>query len=432
MPSPSRALLHKEWRELLASRAWWLLLLLIGPLTGMSFIAAVNTYAEVSAAAGETLTPLSGIWAPTGSACELVAVFLLPFVVIRIVGADRQSGALKLELQRPQSPLTRIAAKSTIALAGWSIALLPLLAAAALWRSYGGHIHPPDLLVLFTGHLLNGGLTIAFAAAAASLAEHPSTAAILTLSVTVGTWIITFFAALRGGFWERIAAYTPAAVVAEFQHGLLSLPTLLVTVTLILAGLTLAALWQPLGTRTSRKLQHTAALGLLTALALVLAAQTHQSWDLSENRANSFPLADELALRSLQQSLKITARLAPEDGRRVDLERRAFSKLRRLLPNVEIEYLSATATGLFEQTAAGYGEITYTCNGRTETNRVATAEGVLESIYALTGLQPANLPEIPFRGHPLAVTPAGAGALFYLVWPGLTLLCGVYVRRRFQ
>ena len=64
--------------------AWWLLLLLIGPLTGMSFIAAVNTYAEVSAAAGETLTPLSGIWAPTGSACELVAVFLLPFVVIRI------------------------------------------------------------------------------------------------------------------------------------------------------------------------------------------------------------------------------------------------------------------------------------------------------------------------------------------------------------
>ena len=431
MPSPSRALLYKDWGELLANRAWWLLLLLIGPLTGLSFIAAVNTYSEVSAAAGETLTPLSGIWAPTGSACELVAVFLLPFVVIRIVGADRQSGALKLELQRPQSPLTRIAAKSAIALAGWAVALLPLVLSAALWRSYGGHIHPPDLLVLLTGHLLNGGLTIALAAAAASLAEHPSTAAILTLSVTVGTWIITFFAALRGGLWERIAAYTPAAVVAEFQHGLLSLPTLLVSLTLILAGLTLAALWQPLGTRTSRKLQHTAALALITALALFLAAQTRQSWDLSENRANSLSLADEATLRSLNHPLKISARLAPEDGRRADLERSIFSRLRRLLPQLEIEYTATTATGLFEQSAAGYGEITYSYNGRSETNRIATAEGVLESIYSLTGLQPANIPEPPFRGHPLAVTPAGAEALFYILWPGLTLLCGVYVRRRF-
>jgi hypothetical protein len=66
----------------------------------------VRTYAEVSGlngtagGVGEALAPLVGVWAPTFSACELVAVFLLPFVAIRLVAGDRQSGALKLELQQ--------------------------------------------------------------------------------------------------------------------------------------------------------------------------------------------------------------------------------------------------------------------------------------------------------------------------------------------
>ena len=88
-----------------------------------------------------------------------------------------------------------------------------------LWKSYGGSVYAPELATVAAGHLLNAGLTIALAAAAASLTEHPSTAAILTLSVTVGTWIVNFFGAVQGGWWERVAGYTPAAMVAEFQHG---------------------------------------------------------------------------------------------------------------------------------------------------------------------------------------------------------------------
>ena len=33
-------------------------------------------------------------------------------------------------------------------------------------------------------------------------------AAILTLGVTVGTWVINFVAAVHGGIWERIAGFT--------------------------------------------------------------------------------------------------------------------------------------------------------------------------------------------------------------------------------
>src|SRR5262249_3186442 len=84
-------LLRKEDRELVASRAWWVLLFAMGPLVGVTFISAVRTYAEASglngtaAGVGEAFSPLVGIWAPTFSACEVAAVFLLPFVAIRLV-----------------------------------------------------------------------------------------------------------------------------------------------------------------------------------------------------------------------------------------------------------------------------------------------------------------------------------------------------------
>ena len=99
--------MKKEYRELVSSRAWWVLLAAIGPLVGVTFISAVRTYGEASglngttAGVGEAFSPLIGIWAPTFSACEVAAVFLLPFVAIRLVAGDRQSGALKIEMQHP-------------------------------------------------------------------------------------------------------------------------------------------------------------------------------------------------------------------------------------------------------------------------------------------------------------------------------------------
>src|SRR4051794_14315481 len=187
----------------------------MGPLVGVSFISAVQTYAEASglgggsAGVGEAFSPLIGIWAPTFSACEIAAAFLLPFVAIRLVAGDRQSGALKIELQHPMSSLARMMAKALVLLAGWLIALLAPAAAIVLWKSYGGSTYAPELVTIVAGHLLNAGLTVALAAAAAEVTEHPSTAAIVTLTVTVGTWVINFIAAVHGGIWERAAGYTP-------------------------------------------------------------------------------------------------------------------------------------------------------------------------------------------------------------------------------
>jgi hypothetical protein len=429
-------LLNKEYRELVASRAWWVLLLAMGPLVGVTFISAVRTYGEASglngttAGVGEAFSPLIGIWAPTFSACEVAAVFLLPFVAIRLVSGDRQSGALKIEMQHPMPAFARIAAKGLVLLGGWLVASLAPLAAVLLWKSYGGSVYAPELATVAFGHVLNAGLTIALASAAAALTEHPSTAAILTLSVTVGTWILNFVAAVEGGIWERLAGYTPPAMIAQFQHGLIRLDVVLIAITLVTAGLALAAVWLRLGVSVRRRAQESLALAAVAVLAVVSGSVASPSWDLSENRMNSFPEADEALLARIRGPLRIEVHLAPEDPRRADLDRKAIAKLRRVMPAMRVQYMSATSIGLFEQNAPHYGEIWYELAGKREMSRATTAESALETIYDLAGVKPpVEGGDELFRGHPLAVPPKGAAAVFYGIWPALTVVGAFLIRR---
>jgi hypothetical protein len=437
LPSRSGAwawLLQKEWYELLATRAWWVMLAVIGPLVGFAFASAVRTYAEASGlngtavGVGEAFSPLVGIWAPTFSACELAAAFLLPFVAIRLVAGDRQSGALKLELQRAMPAIARVGAKALVLVGAWVIASAAPAIAVILWRWYGGSLYAPELAGVAAGHLLNATLTIALAAAAASVTDHPSTAAIVTLTATVGTWILNFVAAVHGGLWERLARYTPTAMVAEFQHGLIRLEVVLAAVTLIAVGLAIAAVWMRLGVAVKRRALESAVVAGAGAAVVAGCMLVTASWDVSEARSNSFPRADERALQGISGPLTIEVHLAPEDPRRADLEQRALSKLRRVRPDVKIRYVSATSIGLFEQTSEGYGEIKYELAGRTAVSRSTTAEAVLESIYEVAGVTPPEEEESVFRGHPLAATPRWAASIFYLIWPLAVIAAGVTVQ----
>ena len=435
--SPWSWLLIKEWRGLLSSRAFWVMLVVIGPLVGMSFISAVTTYGELSGAGGsgagvgEAFSPLVGIWAPTFSACELAAAFLLPFVAIRLVSGDRHSGAARIEHQHPMPPLARVTAKAVVLMAGWLVASIAPLLGVLLWASYGGVVYVPELLTVFVGHLVNAGLTIALGAAAAAVADHPSTAAILTLTVTVGTWLINFAAAVNGGWWEQAAAYTPTAMVAEFQRGLLRLNLVLVAATLIGAGLAFSAVWLRLGDSMGRRIRASLLLALLAVIGVAAVSLVNRSWDTSESRHNSFSRADEAALRTIDGRLRIEAHLAPQDPRRSDLETQALRKLRRVVPRLDVEYVSATTSGLFEQTADQYGEVWYEFEDRRHMSRITTVDGVLDAVMAVTRATAPSAPtEDVFRGHPLEARPRGAPVIFYGAWPLTVTGLAMYFQRR--
>ena len=135
---------------------------------------------------------------------------------------------------------------------------------------------------------------------------------------------------------------------------------------------------------------------------------------------NSFPKPDQAVLERIREPLRIEAHLAAEDPRRVDLERQALSKLRRVLPKVQVQYIANTSTGLFEQTSQHYGEIWYDLGGRRAMSRMTTAEGVLETIYSLAGVTPPerrrrDLPRASARGPAEA---RGRGVLRHLAGAG--------------
>ena len=412
----------KEWRELLASRSFWLLLLMIGPLVGHGFITAVGLYAEASGIGGgpaalpQGLTPLDGMLTPAFGAYDLAATFLFPFVAIRMIASEKQSGGLKLLLQLPGNLATKLSAKGLALLAGWLVTLIPGLLAISLWKLYGGHLYAPETLNLFVGHLLRVMLSAGIAVAA--LAENAASAAIVTLGFTVGTWALEYVAAYRGGFLQQLANYTPTAALRSFEHGLLQLSTSIAMLAISVAGFALAAIWLHTGRTWRFRLVGTAALILVLALVGFGANGLRGSWDLSENRRNSFSREDEAALRQIRPALKITVVLSPEDPRLADLEQNVLRKLRRVLTRLEIHYVASTVTGLFEKPEDHYGEIWYEMSGQRVMERSTIEQVVLETIYQLAGVTaPQHIEENVFGGYPLTAYPRGAGWIFYVLWP---------------
>jgi len=131
-------LFARELRELLVSRALWAMVLISSPLVGFSFLQAVQLYSGSSLNAqrlpqlAASLSPLDGIVIPTFGGVYLMNTFLLPFVAIRLIGNEKQTGGLKLLLQLPIGVNRLVGIKLAALGVGWSIALLPTLSALVI------------------------------------------------------------------------------------------------------------------------------------------------------------------------------------------------------------------------------------------------------------------------------------------------------------
>ena len=431
MPSRRfRWLVAKEFRELMASRAFWLLLLMIGPLVGHGFITAVDTYAEASGIAGgpaalaQGLSPLDGIFVPAFGAYDLAVTLLFPFVAIRLVAAEKASGAWKLLLQSPASSATMLLAKGLTLLAGWVFAWIPGLCALVLWKLYGGTLHTPEMLNLLLGHLLRFVLAAGLAVAAGAIANGAASAAIATLGFTGGTWALEFIAAGRGGVLAKLASYTPTAALRVFEQGQFRPGTVLVTSAMGITGFVAAGIWLHEGRTVRIRCLASVALLLIFTLFVVSASRLRTAWDLSENRRNSFSAADEAALARVRHPLRVTVFLSPEDPRLMDLDRNILAKLERILPEMEIVHAAHSRSGLFETPGDHYGEVWYEMAGRKSMTRSTTEQIVLDNLYQLAQVSPPSRTESEYPGRPLPARPRGAAWLYYAAWPLATCLAG--------
>jgi ABC-2 type transport system permease protein len=434
--APVWPLFAKELREITGGRALWTLLLLLCPLVGYSFFQAMSLYGEASAAAANapvlaaSLSPLDGILVPTFGSFYVAVTLLFPFVAIRVLGEEKQSGALRLLVQLPYPTVTLVGVKLAAVLCAWLLCAIPVVSAVILWWIAGGHLSLAETSTLFLGHLLYGLLIGAVALFAASITESSATAAIVTLAFTVGSWVLDFTIAGRPGWLEWFAQLSLTQVIRTFEQGLLSVGLIAGGAVAICGFAGLAAIWLPLGVAIRRKLMRSVLCVGGGAAALVLVSQFKTSIDVTEDRRNSFAVADANQLTKLAEPLAITVHLAPEDPRYTDLQRNVLEKFRRVMRQVSIHLATARQTFASSAGDEAYGEVEYRYGARSDTSRSTNPSEILPLIYGLAGVQPpAPIPSFEFPGYPLVTDGAFSLLWFLVVLPILIVIAWWRSRR---
>jgi mono/diheme cytochrome c family protein len=433
----SLQLLRIEVRELFVGRAFWAMFVLVAPLVGFSFAQAVSLYAETSSgvarlpALARNLVPLDGIVAPTLGAVYLMNTFLLPFVAIRQMAGDKQRGGLKLLLQAPTGSGRIVIVKLIALMIGWSMALLPAASALVIWRVLGGHLFGPEVAGVLLGHLLYASVVAGTAFLAAAVAESSATAAMLTLAVTLGSWGLEFAAGRQVGVVRDVAAFSLTPALRTLERGLFDSTQVGVLVILAGALFCLAAVWLPTGATRRRRLIGSAAVVVIGAGLVGAVLRVPVYGDLSEDRRNSFSAADEQALRQMDQPLQVIVHLAPGESRLRDLDRGLLSKLRRVVPHLEVEYAdTGRSTGTFGAASSDpkYGLTEFNYAGAHVESRSTAASELLPLIHGLAGRQ-VFVASTVYPGYPLAATIGAWTWWFALVLP-LLGVCGWWLNQR--
>jgi ABC-type transport system involved in multi-copper enzyme maturation permease subunit len=422
--APLRPLLVKELREILSGRALWTMLLLICPLIGYSFFQAVSLYGEASTEGlqspvlASSLSPLDGVLVPTFGSFYVAVTLLFPFVAIRVLGQEKESGALRLLVQLPYRSPTLITAKLAAVLAAWVLSSIPALSALVMWKMVGGHLSAPETLNLLFGHLLYGLLVGAIALFAASVSESSATAAIVTLAFTIGSWVLDFTVAGQPGLLAWIARLSLTQVLRAFEQGLFSTGLVVGIGATIFGFAALANVWLPPGVQLRDKVIRSITWVLVTALALGLTTQVKLTFDVTEDRRNSFPATDQHLLASLAQPLVVTVNLAPEDPRYADLQRSVLAKLERAMPRVSIRLASGRQSLASMAGDDRYGEVEYTYGTRSDVSRSTSPREILPMLYGLAGVSaPAPAAGRDYPGYPLVAGRQVALSWFFVGLP---------------
>jgi ABC-2 type transport system permease protein len=423
---PMRPLLGKELWEIASGRALWTMLLILCPLVGYSFFQAVSLYGEASAAAGDSpvlgsgLSPLDGVLVPTFGGLYLAATLLFPFVAIRTLGREKESGALAVLVQLPYRVPALIAAKMTAIFAAWLAAVLCAASSLVVWWAMGGHLDLPETLDLVSGHVLYGLFVGAIALFSASVSDSAATAAIITLAFTIGSWVLDFALAGQPGVLGWISQLSLTQTLRPFEQGLLSAGLLAGILAAICGFAALAAVWLHPGVRLRTKLVRSAVCVSVAAAVIGLSPQLGRSVDLTEDRRNSFPAADQKALAQLHEPLIIVVHFAPEDPRYADLRRNVLAKLERVMPQVTIRLATSGQSMVGSASEEAYGEVEYSYGGHSDKSRSTSHREILPLIYALAGRPiPQPIAGEDYPGYPLLANASPA-----LVWffGGLPLL----------
>ena len=432
-----RILLIQEIRNILLSPALWGLLIFLSILVGYSFIQAVSLFGQASQTAllypelAAGMNPLQGIFVPTFGAYYLVETLLLPFVVIRLIGQDKQSGALKLLLQLPVSTFALNGVKLVAMFVVWLLFLLPAVSVLLNWILLGGVIHLPEIGTLLLGHALYSLAIICVAMFATAVSGNLPTAAMLCLGTTLGCWVLDFAVANGHGWLGTLDNWSLTTLLRQFESGLFSLAAVLSFLFIALLFFVTAAVWLHPGKQPMQKIKTMLLMVVLFVPMAIGISSLDMYIDLTENQSHSFNPADVRALKQMSQPLTITVHLSMEDGRFYDLQHEVLQKLRRVVPDLRLVFADTETAGLFAASESDtYGLIEYDYGGKHQQSYSNSPLEILPLLHELAGHKILPDPVRNYVGHPLVADARGSRWWFYLLLPLLFLFAAGLVRKR--
>lgn len=426
-------LLRKELRTLVAAPSLWVMLLVEAPLVGYGFTQAVYLYTQASRSAvkfaelAKGMEPMQGVLVPTFGSLYLVLTLLFPFVAIRLMRGERDSNSLKLLLQTPASPVCIVLAKLVAVMLAWLASLIPVAAALVVWLANGGHVYAPALLVLLLGYALYALVVTGVAFAASVMTDSPTSAAILTLAITLGMWVLDF-ASGTTGILRTFSFISLTESLRTFEIGLFSAPDAMRLGILSLTLIVITTICLPPGIAARAKLRR-CILALALALSSTVVVSLSQTFvDFSEDRHNSFNPAFERALKRMELPLQITVNLSADDSRLQEMEHNVLAKLRRTVPHLRIVYVESSNQSLFTNPADDqYGLLVYEYAGKKDEGRSNSPTEILPILFKLSRqtVEPDPVPN--YFGYPLVLEGTNGELLFYVFLPAAILACWWYL-----
>jgi hypothetical protein len=432
---------RRELAIALRARITWVVASLAALLAGHGFMLALDLFSASSRSAlasrlqAREMDPLAAIVRPTLGGLDLALVLLGPLIAARPLSVEKERrtyGALCLA----EGSSTRVIALKTAAAVA---ATGPLLATPiVLLLAYGlagGHVDFPETAAAFFGELLRLFVVVAASIAAAAWTRTLAQAVTVGIAASLTSWAIDAadgFAALAwlGG----ASAWSIERRLSWFGRGLVPLGSLLWLVTVVATAFSLACIGGTFVRSWRAKAIMTGATLSIGAFLLVSVQGVRRTYDWTEARRASLPLAAVDGLRNLRGPIEMDVYLDRDDSRRRQIESDALQKLVLARPDIVIRMPLDREERPSEATRSdAYGRIVVRVGEGVRETRSTSRRELVTLIFEAAGQSLPDWSQSTYPGYPTVVEGAPRmylALLAYVANPLVLLGIGLHLSQR--
>lgn len=241
------ALMQKELKSYFASPIGYMLIGLFALIYGYFYVAILAYFVRQSMQMGQfggaqqAMNVNQMLIRPVLQNVTVVVLFVLPMVTMRTYSEERRSGTMELLLTSPLTDFQIIMGKFLGAMALYGLMLLVSLVHIVLLFAFGSPEWKP-IVTAYIGLLLLGGCFISVGLFISSLTKNQVVSGMLTFSVFLLLWVITWIGGFSGPTAEKLTRYL--AIVDhmdDFTKGVIDTTHLVYYISFITFGLFLTA-----------------------------------------------------------------------------------------------------------------------------------------------------------------------------------------------